>query len=67
MAQKAYDDLNLNGIEATKVYINSDEFSVWCKIHSEHVNAASRSMYVVDFMTKRELTNKVYDLPESKD
>lgn len=53
MAIKTIVDMKANGIVGTKVFIKSDEFIVWCKIHSLPKDAASRSKYVTDIMSKR--------------
>jgi ribosomal protein S16 len=53
MAQKTLNDMKATGIAGTKVFIKAEEFFVWCKIHSLPVDAASRSRYVSELMSKR--------------
>lgn len=53
MAQKIFDNMKATGIVGTKVFIKAGEFFVWCKIHSLPVDAASRSKYVSEIMSKK--------------
>lgn len=46
MAQKTLADMKATGIVGTKVLIKSEEFLLWCKIHSLPLDASSRSEYV---------------------
>ncbi|MBI3124349.1 MAG: hypothetical protein HYZ10_08085 [Ignavibacteriales bacterium] len=53
MALETLVDMKVTGIIGTKVFIKSDEFIVWCKIHSLPLDASSRSRYVSEIMSKR--------------
>lgn len=53
MATKTLVEIKANGIAVTKVFIKTDEFIDWCKIHSLPLDAASRSKYVSEIMLKR--------------
>ncbi|MCL4549836.1 MAG: hypothetical protein M1495_14850 [Bacteroidetes bacterium] len=53
MAQKTLFEMKATGIIGTKVLIKSEDFLVWCKIHSLPLDAASRSEYVSEIMSKR--------------
>ena len=58
MAQKILNDMKAAGIVGTKVFVKAEEFFVWCKIHSLPADAASRSRYVSEIMSKRDSSKK---------
>ena len=53
ISEKALRDMKANGLIVEKVFIKTNEFSIWCKIHSMPVDAASRSRYVSEILSKR--------------
>ena len=53
MANKTLINMKTSGIVATKVFIKTDEFILWCKIHSLPLDASSRSYYVSEIMSKK--------------
>jgi hypothetical protein len=53
MANKSLVDMKASGIFAQKVFIKTDEFIVWCKIHSLPFDASSRSKYITKIMAKQ--------------
>ncbi len=53
MAVKTLTDMKATGINGTKVFIKTEEFLIWCKIHSLPVDASSRSKYVSEIMSRR--------------
>lgn len=55
MAQKTLSDMNANGIVGEKVFVKTDEFLICCKIHSLPIDAASRSKYVSEMLSKRNI------------
>lgn len=52
MADKSIRDMKRSGIVVKKVFIKTDEFITWCKIHSLPFNASSRSRYITEIMSK---------------
>ncbi len=50
MAEKTFADMKSTGIIGEKVSIKTEEFSIWCKIHSVLVDSSSRSKYVSEIM-----------------
>lgn len=53
MANKSLHNMKASGIVAKKVFIKTDEFIVWCKIHSLPLDASSRSKYITVVMSKQ--------------
>jgi hypothetical protein len=53
MANKSLIDMKASGIVAQKVFIKTDEFIVWCKIHSLSFDASSRSKYITEILSKQ--------------
>lgn len=53
MSEKVLRDMKATGLIGEKVFINTNEFSIWCKIHSLPVDASSRSRYVSEILSKR--------------
>ena len=53
MSEKVLKDMKATGLSGEKVFIKADEFFIWCKIHSLPVDAASRSRYVSEILSKR--------------
>jgi hypothetical protein len=54
MTQKAFEELNAEGMKVVKVFVNADEFYIWCIDHSLPLDASSRSQYVVTIMALRD-------------
>ena len=53
MANESLVGMKANGLVATKVFINTDEFILWCKIHSMELDSSSRSKYITEVMARR--------------